>query len=122
MKTSLLLKPLYANCGRNINSLSLQWIPNTSTKHVTQNPTTSTRIPFASLSPSQTKMASHGEDTGASKSVVSEDQGEKRNPAVSFGFTKTVSKFKSSNGDALLKKDDRDYLTGIDRNELQRYA
>lgn len=82
-----------------------------------RNPTTSTRIPFSALSPAQTKMASHGEDTGASQS---EDQGEKRNPAVSFGFTKTVSKFKSSNGDALLKKDDRDYLTGIDRNELQR--
>lgn len=65
-------------------------------------------------------MASHGEDTGAAMSVTSGDQGERKNAAVSFGFTKTVSKFKPSTGDALIKKDDRDYLTGIDRNELQR--
>ncbi|XP_044066884.1 G-patch domain and KOW motifs-containing protein [Siniperca chuatsi] len=64
-------------------------------------------------------MASHGEDTGTSKSVASGDQGEKKTPAVSFGFTKTVSKFKPSTGDALTKKEDRDYLTGIDGNELQ---
>ncbi|XP_067449066.1 G-patch domain and KOW motifs-containing protein [Thunnus thynnus] len=63
-------------------------------------------------------MASHGEeDTGASKSFTSEEQGEKKAAAVSFGFTKTVSKFKPV--DAVSKKDDRDYLTGIDRNELK---
>ncbi|KAM8754294.1 G-patch domain and KOW motifs-containing protein [Acanthopagrus schlegelii] len=60
-------------------------------------------------------MASHGEDAGA----ASVEQGERKNPAVSFGFTKTVSKFKPSTGDALTSKEDRDYLTGIDRNELQ---
>ncbi|XP_041801527.1 G-patch domain and KOW motifs-containing protein [Chelmon rostratus] len=64
-------------------------------------------------------MASHGEDRGTSLSVTSGDQGERKNATVSFGFSKTVSKFKPSTGDALIKKDDRDYLTGIDRNELQ---
>ncbi|XP_062283268.1 G-patch domain and KOW motifs-containing protein [Scomber scombrus] len=64
-------------------------------------------------------MASHGEeDTSTSKSFVSQDQGEKK-AAVSFGFTKTVSKFKPSAVDAEIKKDYKDYLTGIDRNELQ---
>lgn len=65
-------------------------------------------------------MASHGEDTGAFKSVAPGDHGERKNTAVSFGFTKTVSKFKPSTGDAAAKKDDKDYLTGIDRKELQR--
>ncbi|TKS76868.1 G patch domain and KOW motifs-containing protein [Collichthys lucidus] len=66
-------------------------------------------------------MASHGwDDIGAAKTqVTSGDQGERKNAAVSFGFTKTVSKFKPSTGDALTKRDERDYLTGIDRNELQ---
>ncbi|XP_029993707.1 G-patch domain and KOW motifs-containing protein [Sphaeramia orbicularis] len=64
-------------------------------------------------------MASHGEDTGASRSDVSEDQGEKKTPAVSFGFTKTVNKFKTSTVNTFAKKDDKDYLTGIDQNELQ---
>uniref|UniRef100_UPI0037E9C8E8 G-patch domain and KOW motifs-containing protein n=1 Tax=Semicossyphus pulcher TaxID=241346 RepID=UPI0037E9C8E8 len=63
-------------------------------------------------------MASLADDTGASNSVASGDQGERKNPAVSFGFTKTVSKFKPSTGDAAIKKEERDYLTGIDRNEL----
>lgn len=67
-------------------------------------------------------MASHGEDTDASRSDVSEDQGEKKTPAVSFGFTKTVNKFKSSNVNTVAKKDDKDYLTGIKQNELQRWA
>lgn len=65
-------------------------------------------------------MASHGEDTGSFKPVASGEQGERKTTTVSFGFTKTVSKFKSSTGDVLINKDDRDYLTGIDRNELQR--
>lgn len=68
-------------------------------------------------------MASYGEeDKGASKSFASEEQGERKAAAVSFGFTKTVSKFKPSTVEAVSKKDERDYLTGIDRNELQRYA
>ena len=65
-------------------------------------------------------MASHGEDTGAAGSVASGEQAERKNTAVSFGFTKTVNKFKPSTGDTSIKKDDKDYLTGIDRNELQR--
>lgn len=64
-------------------------------------------------------MASHGDDANAAKLAASEDQEEKKT-AVSFGFTKTVSKFKPSTGDSAVNKDDRDYLTGIDRNKLQR--
>ncbi|KAM3618353.1 uncharacterized protein V6R79_019587 [Siganus canaliculatus] len=64
-------------------------------------------------------MASHGEDASASVSVGSEQQGERKNTTVSFGFSKTVSKFKPSTGDTLSKEDEKDYLTGIDRNELQ---
>ncbi|XP_019963524.2 G-patch domain and KOW motifs-containing protein [Paralichthys olivaceus] len=59
-------------------------------------------------------MASHGEDPAAA-----EEQGEKKAAAVSFGFTKTLSKFKVPAADALTNKEDKDYLTGIDRNELQ---
>ncbi|XP_072222480.1 G-patch domain and KOW motifs-containing protein isoform X1 [Leuresthes tenuis] len=64
-------------------------------------------------------MASHGDETSAPKSVASEDQGERKAAAVSFGFTKTVNKFKPSTANASTKKEDKDYLTGIDRNELQ---
>ncbi|XP_008276360.1 G-patch domain and KOW motifs-containing protein [Stegastes partitus] len=53
-------------------------------------------------------MASHGQDTV-----------EKKPAAVSFGFTKTVSKFKPPTLDAPTKKEEKDYLTGIDGNELQ---
>ncbi|XP_026188549.1 G-patch domain and KOW motifs-containing protein [Mastacembelus armatus] len=63
-------------------------------------------------------MAWHGEDTGVSERATSEGHGEGKTTTVSFGFTKTVNKFKPSN-DALTKKDDRDFLTGIDGNELQ---
>lgn len=65
-------------------------------------------------------MASHGEDAGSSKCVASEDQGEKKTAAVSFAFTKTVTKFKLSSGDSVASNDDKDYLIGIDRKELQR--
>uniref|UniRef100_A0A3Q0RNI8 G-patch domain and KOW motifs-containing protein n=1 Tax=Amphilophus citrinellus TaxID=61819 RepID=A0A3Q0RNI8_AMPCI len=66
-------------------------------------------------------MASHGADAGSSKPVASseEQQGERKTAAVSFGFTKTASKFKPLTGDAQIKKVDKDYLTGIDGNELQ---
>lgn len=82
-----------------------------------ENQTTSTIMPFAAARRFQTIMASQREDAGSSMSVASGDQGERKSAAVSFGFTKTVSRLKS---DSLIKKDDRDYLTGIDRNELQR--
>lgn len=65
-------------------------------------------------------MASHGEDAGSSTCATSEDQGERKPPAVSFGFTKTVTKFKPSSGESVAHKDDKDYLTGIDGNELKR--
>ncbi|KAM9752085.1 G-patch domain and KOW motifs-containing protein [Menidia menidia] len=63
-------------------------------------------------------MASYGDETSDPKSAISEDTGE-RKTAVSFGFSKTVNKFKPSTVNAPAKKDDKDYLTGIDRNELQ---
>ncbi|XP_015822736.2 G-patch domain and KOW motifs-containing protein [Nothobranchius furzeri] len=62
----------------------------------------------------QTIMASHGDGSGAA-----ENQGDKKAAAVSFGFTKTVSKFKPAAGGIPAKTDEKDYLTGIDRNELQ---
>lgn len=65
-------------------------------------------------------MASYGEDADASALCNSGDQGEKKTTAVSFGFTKTVSKFKPLTGDTVTKKDDKDFLTGINGNELQR--
>lgn len=65
-------------------------------------------------------MASYGKDTGPSKCATSEDQGERKPTTVSFGFTKTVSKFKPATGDSVTNKNDKDYLTGIDGNELQR--
>ncbi|KAM6925586.1 G-patch domain and KOW motifs-containing protein [Xenentodon cancila] len=64
-------------------------------------------------------MASHGDDVVAPKSFDSEAQVEKKAAMVSFGFTKTVSKFKPSSAEASYKKDDRDYLTGIDGHELK---
>ncbi|KAM9341827.1 G-patch domain and KOW motifs-containing protein [Pholidichthys leucotaenia] len=60
-------------------------------------------------------MASHDEDMIFKPvSASSENQGDRKTAAVSFGFTKTVSKFKPST-----KEDDKDYLTGVDRKELQ---
>ncbi|XP_059189278.1 G-patch domain and KOW motifs-containing protein [Centropristis striata] len=64
-------------------------------------------------------MASHGEDTGPTEAVISGEQIERKPAPLSFGFTKTVSKFKPSTGDAAVKADERDYLTGIDGRELQ---
>ncbi|XP_074499583.1 G-patch domain and KOW motifs-containing protein [Sebastes fasciatus] len=65
-------------------------------------------------------MESLGEDADSPKSAAAPgDQVETKPAAVSFGFTKTVSKFKPSTTDAVLKKDERDYLIGIDGKELQ---
>ncbi|XP_077432397.1 G-patch domain and KOW motifs-containing protein [Vanacampus margaritifer] len=61
-------------------------------------------------------MASHG--NGSCSPSSSEDQGEKKT-SVSFGFAKTLSKFKPPSSDAVSAKDDIDYLTGITRKELQ---
>ncbi|XP_014899725.1 G-patch domain and KOW motifs-containing protein [Poecilia latipinna] len=69
--------------------------------------------------PLQTKMASHGEDTVASKAAISDEQAERKTTAVSFGFTKTVNKFKPATGGPPTARVEKDYLTGIDRNELQ---
>ncbi|XP_060930801.1 G-patch domain and KOW motifs-containing protein [Limanda limanda] len=60
-------------------------------------------------------MASHWEDTSA---AAAEEQGEKKTSSVSFGFTKTFNKFKVPAADALTSKEDKDFLTVIDKNEL----
>ncbi|XP_062247795.1 G-patch domain and KOW motifs-containing protein [Platichthys flesus] len=60
-------------------------------------------------------MASHWEDTSA---AAPEEQGEKKTASVSFGFTKTFNKFKVPAADALSSKEDKDFLTVIDKNEL----
>ncbi|XP_054648146.1 G-patch domain and KOW motifs-containing protein [Dunckerocampus dactyliophorus] len=62
-------------------------------------------------------MASHG--VGACPPSSSKVQGEKKTTSVSFGFAKTLSKFKPPTGDVASKDEDKDYLTGITRNELQ---
>ncbi|KAM4572109.1 G-patch domain and KOW motifs-containing protein [Fundulus diaphanus] len=69
--------------------------------------------------PPQTVMASRGEDAAASEPAFGEDRGERKTAAVSFGFTKKVSKFTPATGGALTTKAEKDYLTGIVRNELQ---
>ena len=58
-------------------------------------------------------MASHGED-------VPEDETEKKPAPLSFGFTKTVSKFKPSSVEGVTDREEKDYLTGIDGKELLR--
>lgn len=50
------------------------------------------------------------------------DQEERKPTAVSFGFTKTISKFKSSGADASSNKDEKEYLTRIDKHLLQRWV
>lgn len=62
-------------------------------------------------------MASDGENVWPA-----EDQEERKPAAVSFGFTKTISKFKSSGTDASSNKDEKEYLTRIDKHLLQRWA
>lgn len=62
------------------------------------------------------EMASNGENV-----LAIEDQQERKPAAVSFGFTKTISKFKSSGADISSGKDEKEYLTGIDKRLLQRY-
>nr|XP_057906984.1 G-patch domain and KOW motifs-containing protein [Doryrhamphus excisus] len=62
-------------------------------------------------------MASYGDGTRSPSS--SEVRGEKKTTSVSFGFAKTLSKFKPSTGDVDTQDEEKDYLTGISRNELQ---
>ena len=82
--------------------------------------TTTTTIHFAYICPvcPQTTMESHGDATNLPKSGDSE--GEKK-AAFSFGFSKTVNKFKPTNDNAITKEE-TDYLTGIDGKELLRCA
>lgn len=62
-------------------------------------------------------MASDGGDV-----LAVEDQEERKPTAVSFGFTKTIGKFKSSSADASSNKDEKEYLTRIDKHLLQRWV
>uniref|UniRef100_A0AAQ5Y1D5 G-patch domain and KOW motifs-containing protein n=1 Tax=Amphiprion ocellaris TaxID=80972 RepID=A0AAQ5Y1D5_AMPOC len=108
------LKPLFQLVSSLSPSLGL-----TSYLHVRVRSFLAVFVWFGSSSPPQTIMASHEEDTGASESVAAEDRGERKTAAVSFGFTKTVNKFKPPTGDAPKKKEEKDYLTAVDGNELQ---
>lgn len=65
-------------------------------------------------------MSSLGEDTNAASSNGNGEGDARNNTAVSFGFTKTVSKFKSSACGAIVNTEEKDYLAGIDGNEPQR--
>lgn len=67
-------------------------------------------------------MASLEQDASAASSNGNGEGGERKKTAVSFGFTKTVSKFKSSASGAIVNSEEKDYLTGIDSNEPQRYV
>lgn len=62
------------------------------------------------------EMASNVEDV-----LATENQEERKPTAVSFGFSKTISKFKHSSADISSSKDEKEYLTGIDKHLLQRY-
>ncbi|XP_029912662.1 G-patch domain and KOW motifs-containing protein [Myripristis murdjan] len=64
-------------------------------------------------------MASYEEDGPVAKSGAAEEQGDRKPAAISFGFTKTINKFKSSSASVASKEDERDYLTGIDERKLQ---
>ncbi|XP_038863546.1 G-patch domain and KOW motifs-containing protein-like isoform X1 [Salvelinus namaycush] len=46
-----------------------------------------------------------------------QQQGDRKAGAISFGFSKTLSKFKSTRDEAI-DADERDYLTGVDGKEL----
>lgn len=61
------------------------------------------------------EMASSGENV-----LALADQEARKPAAVSFGFTKTISKFKSSGADVSSSKDEKEYLTGVDKRSLQR--
>ncbi|KAM9785722.1 G-patch domain and KOW motifs-containing protein [Neosynchiropus ocellatus] len=60
-------------------------------------------------------MASNGKEAD----FRSEEHDERKQSAVSFGFTKKISKFKGSNGQPESKIEDKDLLTGINGNEFQ---
>ncbi|XP_076022202.1 G-patch domain and KOW motifs-containing protein [Genypterus blacodes] len=63
-------------------------------------------------------MASYGEKS-VPRFGSNDDEGEPKKAPVSFGFTKTLSKFNPVVVEAAVKKEEKDYLTGIDRKELQ---
>ncbi|CAB1329936.1 unnamed protein product [Coregonus sp. 'balchen'] len=66
-------------------------------------------------------MASSQHEENSSNVDIStssvQQQGERKPGAISFGFSKTLSKFKSSRDEAI-NADERDYLTGVDGKEL----
>lgn len=55
-------------------------------------------------------MASGGDDV-----LATEDQEGRKAAAVSFGFAKTISKFKPPSADASSNKNEKEYLTTIDK-------
>lgn len=62
------------------------------------------------------EMASNVEDV-----LATESQEERKPAAVSFGFSKTISKFKPPSAAISSSKDEKEYLTGVDKRLLQRY-
>ncbi|XP_035596186.1 G-patch domain and KOW motifs-containing protein-like [Oncorhynchus keta] len=66
------------------------------------------------MASSQHEQYSSNVDTSTS---TVQQQGDRKAGAVSFGFSKTLSKFKSSR-DEDIDADERDYLTGVDGKEL----
>lgn len=71
---------------------------------------------IANMASSQHEQYCSNVDTSTS-SV--QQQGDRKAGAISFGFSKTLSKFKSSRDEAI-DADERDYLTGVDGKELLR--
>lgn len=64
----------------------------------------------------------HGD--GIDQSIVDprcQQDGEDKKPApISFGFSKTSSKFKTSSNLNESEREERDYLTGVEEKELKR--
>ncbi|XP_064813308.1 G-patch domain and KOW motifs-containing protein-like isoform X1 [Oncorhynchus masou masou] len=69
------------------------------------------------MAASQQEQNSRNVPVDTSTSNAHQQQGERKSGAISFGFSKTVSKLKSSRDEAI-KADERDYLTGVDGKEL----
>ena len=71
------------------------------------------------MAASQQEQNSRNVPVDTSTSNAHQQQGERKSGAISFGFSKTVSKLKSSRDEAI-NADERDYLTGVDGKELLR--
>ncbi|KAL1020988.1 hypothetical protein UPYG_G00007310 [Umbra pygmaea] len=73
--------------------------------------------PISSFANMASPQHEQNSNVDTSISSVHLEKGERKAGAISFGFSKTVNKFKSTR-DEVLNADERDYLTGIDGKEL----